>query len=266
MADQQRPGDDGSPARVSASAIGTGFVVVATMVLVLAWSGFSHSAQDVPPDGGAATDVAAQAAPSEVAPSEVAPSEVAPSESPVAVSTPRSGMNTRLARCRRAVATLRAPLKAARPAMHQWAVHVRTMNRLVRGEISLRRATAFWKRTRVGAQRHVDRFRSAETALRGDGVDCPRSDLLAPGARTLPACAQRVDAQVRLLRSAQESLAMWEHHVHQMEMLRLGEISAGRASRQWARSWRRGQRDLATYRAAARGVRRAVGCEAGAAQ
>jgi hypothetical protein len=251
MSDQQRPGDDGPPVRVSASAIGTGFVVVATMVLVLAWAGFSNSAQDVPPAGAAATDLAAQAA---------------PSETPVAAPTPRSGMNTRLARCRRAAATLRAPLEAARPAMHQWAVHVRTMNRLVRGEISLRRATAFWNRTRLGARRHVDRFRSAETTLRDDGVDCPRSDLLAPGSRTLPACAQRVDAQVRVLRSAQESLAMWEHHVHQMERLRLGEISARRASRQWARTWRRGQRDLAAYRAAVRGARKTAGCEAGAAQ
>ncbi|HEY0644056.1 MAG TPA: hypothetical protein VGD39_11595, partial [Nocardioides sp.] len=221
MSDQQRPGDDGPPARVSASAIGTGFVVVATMVLVLAWSGFSHSTQDVPPDGGAATDLAAQAA---------------PSESPVAAETPRSGMNTRLARCRRAVATLRVPLEAARPAMHQWAVHVRAMKRLVRGEISLRRATASWNRTRVGARRHLDRFRTAETALRHDGVDCPRSDLLAPGSRSLPACAQRVDLEVRVLRSAQESLDTWEHHVHQMEKLRLGEISARRASRQWART------------------------------
>lgn len=251
MSDQQRPGDDGPPGRVSASAIGTGFVVVATMVLVLAWAGFSRAPQDGPPAGGSATDLAAEAA---------------PSESPVAASTPRSGMNTRLARCRRAVATLRAPLEAARPAMHQWAVHVRTMNRLVDGEISLRRATASWNRTRVGARRRVEEFRSAETALRDDGVDCPRSDLLAPGARALPACAQRVDAEVRVLRSAQESLATWEHHVHQMEMLRLGETSAGRASRRWARTWRRGQRDLATYRAAVRGARQVGGCEAGAAQ
>ena len=250
MSDQQRQ-VVGQPFRVSAAAIGTGFLVVATVVLLLAWTGFNKSGAG--PLSGAAGSGAGVAA------------VAAPHDSPSA--TPqRTGVNTRLARCRRAVASLRGPLDAARPALRQWALHVKAMNRLVDGEITPRRAAAFWKRTRVRAQDHVDAFRSAEAVLRADGVDCPRSDLLAPGSRALPACARQVDAEVRLLRSAQASLDMWEHHVHQMERLRLGEISARRAARLWSRTWRRGQRDLSTYRDAARGAREARGCEVDTAQ
>jgi hypothetical protein len=250
MSDQQRQAV-GQPFRVSAAAIGTGFLVVATVVLLLAWTGFAKSGAG--PVSGATGPGAAPAA------------VAAPQDSPSA--TPqRTGVNTRLARCRRAVATLQGPLDAARPAMRQWALHAKAMNRLVDDEITPGRVAAFWKRTRARAQDHVDAFRSAEAVLRTDGVDCPRSDLLAPGSRALPACARQVDADVRLLRSAQASLEMWEHHVHQMERLRLGEVSAQRVSRSWLRTWPRGRRDLSTYRDAARGAREAGGCEVDGAQ
>jgi hypothetical protein len=73
-----------------------------------------------------------------------------------------------------------------------------------------------------------------------------------------------VAAEVSVLRSARTSLDMWEHHVHQMERLRLGEITAQRASRLWLNKWRRGQRDLAAYREAVRTARQASSCDTSA--
>ena len=245
-ADHAGQGEDSS-ARLSLAALGTGFLAVAAMVLVLTWAGPSDGGEDPGPGAGAA--VAAPSAPTESAATPVA----------------RTGANTRLTRCIEAERMLQGPLDAARPALDQWAVHVDAMDRLVAGEITRRQAVRSWKRSRHGVQRKVEAFRTAETVLRqGHGVDCPRPDLLAPGSRALPGCARQVALDVRVLRTARESVEMWEHHVHQMDMLRRGELTPQRATRMWLRMWRRGQRDLADYREAVRRARQAPGCDAGA--
>jgi hypothetical protein len=240
--DAPRQGDD-PPTKVNAAALGAGFLIVAILVLVLAWSGFTGDSKEADPDAG--TDLAALSSPSDSA----------------APPARRSGANTRLARCAQAVEVLRSPLDAARPAMDQWALHIDAMNQLVVGEITLQQAAKFWDRTRVGAQRNVDAFRAAESALRDEGVDCPRPDLLGPGSRALPACAREVETEVDVLRSARVSVEMWEHHVHQMDMLRLGKLTPERATRLWLGMWRRGQRDLADYREAVRGARQGPRCD-----
>jgi hypothetical protein len=238
---------EGSSARLSLAALGTGFLTVAAMVLVLAWAGPSDGGEE--PGSGAGASVAVSSAPTESAATPVS----------------RTVANTRLTRCVEAVRMLQGPLDAARPALDRWAVHVDAMDRLVAGEITHRQAVRSWKRSRQGVQRKVEAFRRAETALRqGHGVDCPRPDLLAPGSRALPACARRVALEVRVLRTARESIELWEHHVHQMDRLRLGELAPQRASRLWLRMWRRGQRDLADYREAVRRTRQEAGCDAGA--
>lgn len=244
MPDHPGQGEE-STARLSVAALGTGFLAVAAMVLVLTWAGPSDGGED--PGPGAA--VAVSSAPTESAATPVS----------------RTGANTRLARCVEAERMLQGPLDAARPALDQWAVHVDAMDRLVAGDITRRQAVRSWKRSRQGVQRKVEAFRAAETGLRqGHGVDCPRPDLLAPGSRALPACARQVALEVRVLRTARESIEMWEHHVHQMDMLRHGDLTPQRATRLWLRTWRRGQRDLADYREAVRGARQAAGCDAGA--
>lgn len=167
---------------------------------------------------------------------------------------------TRLSRCASAARVLDETLGAARPALDQWAVHVGAMNQLVVGEITLQQATEFWERTRLGAQRRVEGFRDAMSTLRRRGVDCPSPDLLAPGARALPGCARQVEADVRVLRAAGTSIDTWEHHVHQMDMLRLGEITPEEATRAWLSMWQQGVRDLDAYRSAARDARRLDGC------
>lgn len=159
---------------------------------------------------------------------------------------------TRLSRCARAAQDLDGPLAAAKPSLEQWAVHIGAMNQLVVGEITLQQATAFWDRTRVGAQRRVGEFRDAMTVLRQRGLDCPSPALLAPGARRLPGCARQVEAGEQVLREAGRSIDMWEHHVHQMDMLRLGQLTPEEATRSWMTMWQRGARELDSYRTSAR--------------
>lgn len=171
-----------------------------------------------------------------------------------------SQATTRLSRCIGSTLALQGPLDKARPALDQWAVHVGAMNKLVVGEITLQQATEFWDRTRLGAQRRIAGFREVMGALRRDGVDCPRADLLAPGARALRACANQVAAEVRVLRAAMTSISTWEEHVHHMDMLRMGELSPEDATRMWLSMWRRGVEDLDHYRSAARMAKSQEGC------
>ena len=159
-------------------------------------------------------------------------------------------VDTRAARCADAATALEEPLAAARPALRQWDVHVDAMNQLVVGEITLQQATQFWNQTRLGAQRNVDRFRRAWTALERTGVDCPTPALLGPAPPAVRSCSRLVEAELDVARAARTSIDTWDTHVHHMDMLRMGTLSPEKATEMWLAMWRRGVRDLGAYRAA----------------
>lgn len=169
----------------------------------------------------------------------------------------------RLERCLEAVRAVREPLRAARPALDQWEVHVGAMNKLVTGAITLQQATEFWEQTRVGAQRHVVRFQDAWSSFRRHGVDCVTPDLMAPATPALRPCAQRVAAELAALQAARTSIRTWAAHVRHMEMLRTGMMSPQRATAMWLTMWHRGQQELDAYHHAARAARWAGECPAG---
>jgi hypothetical protein len=142
-------------------------------------------------------------------------------------------------------------------------VHVQAMNELVVGEITLQQATRFWNRTRVGAQRNVDRFRRAWSALARTGVDCPSPNLLGPATAAARSCSRLTDAELRVAQAAKTSIDTWDEHVQHMDMLRMGTLSPARATEMWLGMWRRGVRDLATYRAATRNPALEISCPGG---
>ena len=236
------PEDEGS-SRLGPIALAGTFLLgaVTSLVLVLTWSAFTSDREPESSDGA---ELARSSGLLDSAPGD-----------PGSADTTTRPAATRLSRCVRAAQALEGPMGAAQPALDQWAVHIGAMNKLVVGEITLQQASAFWERTRVGAQRKVEDFRDAMAILRRRGVDCPSPELLAPGARALPGCARQVEAEVGLLRTARTAIDMWEHHVHQMDMLRLGEITPEEATQAWLMMWQQGTRDLDAYRAAARQAR-----------
>jgi hypothetical protein len=170
-----------------------------------------------------------------------------PAESP-----PTTAADTRAGRCTDAARTLEAPLAAARPALRQWDVHVSAMNQLVVGEITLQQASAFWNRTRVGAQRNVERFRTAWADVERAGVDCPAPGLMGRAPAAVRSCARLVDAELGVLQVARTSIGTWDKHVHHMDMLRLGTLSPEDATQMWLSMWQRGVQELKAYRTAAR--------------
>jgi hypothetical protein len=173
---------------------------------------------------------------------------------------PQPVADTRPERCSDAAAALEGPLDAARPALRQWDVHVEAMNQLVVGEITLQQATTFWNQTRVGAQRNVDRFQKAWTALERTGVDCPAPGLLGPAPAAVSSCSRLVEAELGVARTARTSIDTWDTHVQHMDMLRMGVLSPEKATEMWLSMWRRGMRDLDAYRAAARNPALDVEC------
>ena len=134
--------------------------------------------------------------------------------------------------------------------MTQWEVHIGAMNKLVVGAISVAQAQQFWNQTRNGATRNLERFADAQRAYQQRTARCPTPNRQA--SEELRECAAVVTAQRRELVRAAVALSTWRTHVHHMEMLRRGEMSAEDATRMWLASWRTGARQVDVYRGAAR--------------
>lgn len=139
-------------------------------------------------------------------------------------------------------------LESAESSMAQWEVHVGAMNQLVTGAITLTQASAFWNQTRVGAQRRLDRFGTAIESYRSREARCPESRRTYEPAAAPGSCPAAVGLRARTLRRADRALAVWQHHVHDMEMLRNGDITPAQATRMWLSSWRRGAHQINVYR------------------
>ena len=166
--------------------------------------------------------------------------------SPAAATSAAPPGPTRLERCRHADAELTVPLEAASSAMDQWEVHVGAMNKLVVGAISLQQANDFWNQTRVGAQRHLDRFRAASRVVQG--LSCPAPGRVPHASPALRSCVRRVAADQRAFEAAQTTLRTWGRHVKDMEMLRMGHMTPAAATQMWLSSWHRGLQQLHAYR------------------
>jgi len=171
-----------------------------------------------------------------------------------------AGSPSRMYYCRQADADLTGVLLAVAPAMDQWAVHIGAMNKLVVGAITLQQATQFWNQTRVGAKRNLEHFRTAMRDVPFTGMDCPDPTDLGQASTQLRACAQRVAHERQALDDARIATGTWATHVRHMEMLRMGHMSAARASRLWLSSWRQGVAELRAYRGAARAVGASASC------
>jgi hypothetical protein len=149
-------------------------------------------------------------------------------------------------------------LSAADVSMAQFQTHIEAMNLLVAGKISLAAATTFWDQTRIGATQNVAAFRSADEELTASASGCTALDkslaAAAPYARVVAVtdCVDATSSRDRALARARKVVATWEHHVHDMEMLRMGQITPAQATAAWQRNWKAGQKELSSYKAAAR--------------
>jgi hypothetical protein len=221
--------------------------LVGMLVLGLVWVTTAVVAGDEPKDG------------SGVAEQEIAAlSQASPSADPAAEEP--TVFRTRLDRCQVAADRLAEPLRAAGPAMDQWEVHVGAMNQLVVGAITLQQASDFWESTRLGALRKIGRFDDANTTVRRAGLNCPVAQRLGQASGSLRSCVDRVTTDERTLVAARKAIRRWEHHVHDMDRMRLGLLSPAVVGKRWVADWQKGVREIAVYKSAAKAAARSGQC------
>jgi hypothetical protein len=164
-----------------------------------------------------------------------------------------SALNAAAETCRLANLRQQAPLSAADVSLAQFDKHIDAMNLLVAGKISLSVATTFWDETRVRAAQNAAAFRRADKELAAIGTVCPA---LAPELANaapygqvvaLKNCASAITARNAALSRARKAVSTWEHHIHDMEMLRMGHITPAQATAAWQKNWKTGEKQLATY-------------------
>jgi hypothetical protein len=155
-----------------------------------------------------------------------------------------------VARCQARWQQQRQPLQAAQSSLRQWRVHVQAMNQLVAGDISASQATTFWNQTRMGAMHNIMRFEQDRSRYESKAPECGSGDLDTSEGQATPTdrdCIRAAMAGDRLLSAAGTAITTWKHHVHHMEMLRDGQMTADQAAQMWLMSWRAGQRELVEY-------------------
>jgi hypothetical protein len=165
------------------------------------------------------------------------------SGSPSQPSSPRA-----LARCAASFQNQLAAVEAANVSLDQWKMHIRAIDEVVAGHLTLRQAQSLWTRTRKGALHKADTFQAlADEASQGD---CP-TGTSAPA--RLRACQRAGRAYGKAVAAAEDTTHVWEMHIKQMEDLPADTITR-QQTHMWRDMWKTGQQLLATYR---RDLRRA---------
>lgn len=151
--------------------------------------------------------------------------------------------------CRSAWDAQDPALDAAAGSMKQWKVHIKAMNQLVAGKISLEQANKFWEQTRVHAATKVRRFLNAEREYRSTDESCTASGHASGAAAAqISDCKNGIAARDEAIRAAQVAIGTWHHHVMDMNMLRDGVLAPDDALRMWRKSWKKGIQELNHYR------------------
>jgi hypothetical protein len=157
--------------------------------------------------------------------------------------------------CRLANLRQQADLAAAAVSLEQFQKHIDAMNLLVAGKISLAVARTFWDQTRVGASQNAAAFRAADELLAATHSTCPEPGPTAACSapvdkvEAVTACAKAGMARGAVLARARDAITTWEHHIHDMELFRTGQISPSQATSKWQVNWQTGQRQVDAYSA-----------------
>jgi hypothetical protein len=186
------------------------------------------------------------------------------SQGPASVTTPTSsdgaqggsGLAGQSEQCKLANLRQRATLSAAEVSMAQFERHISAMSLLMAGKISLSVATTFWDQTRVEAIANAAAFRRADTELAASGATCPQLGRAAACSapieevNAITTCRAAVEARDAALARARKAVTTWENQIHDMEMLRMGDITPAQAMAAWRKNWKLAHPQVVSYAAA----------------
>lgn len=190
------------------------------------------------------------------------PAAVTTGASPTATPGPDAVLAATAASCRLANLRQQAPLSAADVSLAQFDKHIDAMNLLVAGKISLAVATTFWDETRVGATQNVAAFHQTDQEYLASRARCRALDAAVADAApygqvvAIKGCSSAIAHRAQALARARSAVKTWEHHIHDMEMLRMGHLTPAQATAAWRKSWKTGERQLRAYDTAAAKAKR----------
>jgi hypothetical protein len=150
-------------------------------------------------------------------------------------------------------------LSAADRSLSQWRQHLKIMNDLQAGRISLATAKAQWPYTTYKAGDNVIAFRSADAAVAAYPDACSVDDSATGRTATaIRTCAASMTTIGNALGRARIAIAPWERHIKDQTHFAMGMMTAPAAEAAWRVMWKQGLATLPPYEAVAPDARAAT--------
>lgn len=150
-------------------------------------------------------------------------------------------------------------LSDADRSLSQWRQHLKIMNDLQAGRISLATAKAQWPYTTYKAGDNVIAFRSADAAVTAYPDACSVDDsATGRAASAIRTCAASMTTIGNALAKARVAIAPWERHIKDQTHFAMGMMTASAAESAWRVMWKKGLATLPPYEAVAPDARAAT--------
>jgi len=154
--------------------------------------------------------------------------------------------------CRAKWALQSAARADAYRSLSQWDRHLKIMNDLQAGKLTLAQAKAAWPATTEKAAENIVAFRAADKAL-GASKDTCAVDASATGteADAVRECATSLKTVDGVLARARTAIAPWETHLKDQSHYKAGGMTPAAAEAAWRALWKKGLATLPGYQAVA---------------
>lgn len=184
---------------------------------------------------------------------------VKPASAPTASNKTSAQAREALQRCRTAVRARDTVLAAARTGVGHWSEHVEAQTAKNAGDISAKKMSAIFSRTRQAGPGDVGRYQQAVKQEDQQSASCAAP----PGATaavkaTMARCDERSRAQRPALRAAKDAMEDWKSHLAAMQRSRSGHVHD--AQQVWLRAWRAAPPHINEFRSTTSALQDAPGC------
>jgi hypothetical protein len=184
-----------------------------------------------------------------------APSPGFTSPAPTASPTASPTVPASLQACVAAVERGAAAVGRARPAVADWAAHVKAQTDLDAGRNTMAETERIWARTRARGPGGVTAFGAADTAYRRVAGACQQplpADVDGDVAAAAATCRRASRQTDLVLAAARRAVQDWAAHLKAMADRRSGRIGAAHAAEQWRAAYRAAPININRFDAAER--------------
>ena len=157
-----------------------------------------------------------------------------------------------VASCRTAWKLQAAARAEAYRSLTQWDRHLKIMNDLQAGKITLAQAKAAWPATTEKAAENIVAFRNSDRARAAVKDRCAvDAGASGPKADAVRACAASMGTVDNVLAKARVAIAPWETHLKDQSHFKEGGMTPAAAEAAWRALWKRGLATLPPWGAVA---------------